>query len=493
MVSLTVAVLVFSAAFAAAYPANDPVIGKWSEGLRYDYLEDDAGNAHLVDNWLKISDYDRLARYNPDQTNRYHLFTISNPIISQPLALNNAGTVTNSNFNRNHRTVVLMHGFAGSITSSFNTVLLPAFLAAGNVNVIIVDWSDGSSWGPRATQAGQAAGRFINWLNNLTGASPSNYILCGFSVGGHGVGHMGRTINGNVGYILSLDPANRWDTNLLFRPSDGTYTEVIHTNGDDSGWLAPLGDVDFYPNGGRSMPGCWSSLYGTYTEVIHTNGDDSGWLAPLGDVDFYPNGGRSMPGCWSSLCNHNRPSDGTYTEVIHTNGDDSGWLAPLGDVDFYPNGGKSMPGCWSSLCNHNRLNSAKDWNNLTFAVFPPANRWDTNLLFRPSDGTYTEVIHTNGDDSGWLAPLGDVDFYPNGGRSMPGCWSSLCNHNRAYNYMAESLRTGGFTGRRCDNLNAAVNGNCNGSTLRMGGITPKTGSTGLYHLTTNPIWPFSQG
>ncbi|KAJ8704813.1 hypothetical protein PYW08_012133 [Mythimna loreyi] len=328
MVSLTVAVLILSAAFAAAYPANDPVIGTWSEGLRYDYLEDDAGNAHLVDNWLKISDYDKLARYNPDQSNQYHLFTRSNPIISQPLVLNNAATVLNSNFNPNRLTVVLMHGFAGSITSSFNTVVLPAYLAAGDVNVIILDWSAGSSWGPRATQAGQAAGRFINWLNNLTGANPNNYILCGFSVGGHGVGHMGRTINGNVGYVIGLDPADRWDNNLLFRPLDGIYTEVVHTNGGDSGWLNPLAHVDFYPNGGRTMPGCWSSL---------------------------------------------------------------------------------------------------------------------------------------------------------------------CNHNRAYNYWAESLRTGGFTGRRCDNLNAALNGNCQGSTLRMGGLLPKTGNTGIYHLTTNPIWPFSQG
>ncbi|KAJ8706675.1 hypothetical protein PYW07_012753 [Mythimna separata] len=328
MVSVTVAVLIFGAAFASAYPANDPVIGKFSEGLRYDYLEDDAGNAHLVDNWLKISDYDRLARYNPDQSNRYHLFTRANPSTSQPLVLNNAASVTNSNFNRNRRTVVLMHGFAGSATSSFNTVLLPAFLAAGDFNVIVLDWSAGSSWGPRATQAGQAGGRFINWLNSLTGATANNYILCGFSVGGHGVGHMGRTINGNVAYISSLDPANRWDTGLLFRPTDGAYTEVIHTNGGDSGWLNPLGQVDFYPNGGRTMPGCTTSL---------------------------------------------------------------------------------------------------------------------------------------------------------------------CHHNRAYNYMAESLRTGGFTGRRCDNLNAALNGNCNGSTLRMGGPLPKPGNSGIFHLVTNNRQPFSRG
>jgi len=328
MVSWVAAVLVFSAAVVSAYPANDPVIGKWSEGLRYDYLEDDAGKVHLVDNWMKVSDFDRLARYNPDASNRYHLFTRANPSISQPLVLNNAATVHNSNFNARRRTVVMMHGFAGSITSGFNTVLLPAFLAAEDVNVIILDWSAGSSWGPRAIQAGQAAGRFINWLNSITGATANNYHVIGYSVGGHGAGIIARTINGNVGYVTGLDPADRWDT------------------------------------------------------------------------------------------------------------------------------------AW---------------------------------LFRPNDGLYTEVMHTNGGDSGWLNPLAQVDFYPNGGRQMPGCMTSLCHHYRSYYYMAESLRTGGFTGRRCDNLNAALVGNCSGSTLRMGGVRPKNGNTGIYHLTTNALHPYSRG
>ncbi|CAH1642684.1 unnamed protein product [Spodoptera littoralis] len=300
MVSWVAAVLVFSAAVVSAYPANDPVIGKWSEGLRYDYLEDDAGKVHLVDNWMKVSDFDRLARYNPDASNRYHLFTRANPSISQPIVLNNAATVHNSNFNARRRTIVMMHGFAGSITSGFNTVLLP----------------------------GQAAGRFINWLNSITGATANNYHVIGYSVGGHGAGIIARTINGNVGYVTGLDPADRWDT------------------------------------------------------------------------------------------------------------------------------------AW---------------------------------LFRPNDGLYTEVMHTNGGDSGWLNPLAQVDFYPNGGRQMPGCMTSLCHHYRSYYYMAESLRTGGFTGRRCDNLNAALVGNCSGSTLRMGGIRPKNGNTGIYHLTTNALHPYSRG
>ncbi|KAG6462269.1 hypothetical protein O3G_MSEX013155 [Manduca sexta] len=60
--------------------------------------------------------------------------------------------------------------------------------------------------------------------------------------------------------------------------------------------------------------------------------------------------------------------------------------------------------------------------------------------------------------------------------------------------MAETLRTGGFTGRRCANLPDALNQRCNASgTLSMGGIAPKTGLSGIFHLRTNARQPFSQG
>ncbi|XP_075990022.1 pancreatic lipase-related protein 2-like [Anticarsia gemmatalis] len=320
--------LVIQVVLATALP-SDPVLSSWGEGLRYDYMETDDGDLQLVDNWMKLSDYERLARYNPDNSNRYHLFTRANPSISQPLVLNNAGTVTNSNFRANRRTIILMHGFAGSITSGFNTVLVPAFLAAADVNVIALDWSAGSSWGPRAIQAGQAAGRFLNWLIRISGTTPNNFHVVGYSVGGHGAGIIARTVNGNVGYVTGCDPADRWEAG---------------------------------------------------------------------------------------------------------------------------------------------------WN------------------FRPNDGLYTEVIHTNVGNIGMTQPLAQADFYPNGGRNMPGCATALCDHYRSYYYLGESLRTGGFTGRRCANLQQALNGNCNASgTLRMGGIQPKNGNSGIFHLTTNPLPPFSRG
>lgn len=61
--------------FPTAIPTPDPVIFKLNNGLRYQYRDDGESNAYLVDQWFKVSDAKRAARYNPDLNNVYHLFT----------------------------------------------------------------------------------------------------------------------------------------------------------------------------------------------------------------------------------------------------------------------------------------------------------------------------------------------------------------------------------------------------------------------------------
>ena len=103
--------------------------------------------------------------------------------------------------------------------------------------------------------------------------------------------------------------------------------------------------------------------------------------------------------------------------------------------------------------------------------------------FQPDDGLYTEVIHTNYGVYGYLANLAQVDFYPNGGISMPGCNSNSCDHERGFFYLAESITSGGFTGRECLNYYAALLRLCEGSKrLQMGGLVPKSGYFFLYFL-----------
>ncbi|KAJ2942491.1 hypothetical protein O0L34_g16099 [Tuta absoluta] len=241
----------------------DQVVYKLDDGPRFQYVE--AHNQlHLVDMWVKHSDLLEAARYSPDTQNIYHLFTRLNPVVSQPLLLGNSGLLGSTNYNANRRTAVIFHGWLDNALGDVNTVLVPAFLAAEDMNVIVVDWGAGANTinyiaaVTNTVPSGEAVARFINWLNEATGATPAQYHFVGHSLGAHQAGIAGRNLNGQIAYIHALDPAlPGFITNShKFRSDDGIYTEVIHTNAGVLGYLGTLGDADFYPNGGIDMAGC---------------------------------------------------------------------------------------------------------------------------------------------------------------------------------------------------------------------------------------------
>ncbi|XP_032528997.2 pancreatic triacylglycerol lipase-like [Danaus plexippus] len=244
----------------------DPA-SRGADDLRYQYAPDSNGKIHLVDVRQPIWGLKNVMRYNPLRSNVYHLFTRENPRVSQPLMPNNVNLLSRSNYKSIRRTIVLIHGWMNSATSNFNSVLLRALLAAEDVNVIVVDWSSGSNSlqyrevNANAISSGSAVAQFINWLNQNTGSVLAQYHIIGHGVGGHQAGIVGRNLNGQVPYITGLDPALiGWVNNIYrFRPSDALYSEVIHTNYGVFGYLADLAKVDFYPNGGISMPGCDSN------------------------------------------------------------------------------------------------------------------------------------------------------------------------------------------------------------------------------------------
>jgi len=62
-----------------------------------------------------------------------------------------------------------------------------------------------------------------------------------------------------------MDPAGPFyegsDERVRLNPSDAKFVDVIHSNGKPitsagAGMFASCGHVDFYPNGGKSQPGC---------------------------------------------------------------------------------------------------------------------------------------------------------------------------------------------------------------------------------------------
>lgn len=52
-----------------------------------------------------------------------------------------------------------------------------------------------------------------------------------------------------------------------------------------------------------------------YVDVIHTNGDKNGILKSLGNIDFFPNGGKSQPNC-SKIKDKSRPLNAIIVLVV---------------------------------------------------------------------------------------------------------------------------------------------------------------------------------
>ena len=62
---------------------------------------------------------------------------------------------------------------------------------------------------------------------------------------------------------LGLDPAgvsfNFASKEFRLDKGDATFVDVIHTDADAIGTFRAVGDVDFYPNGGKVQPPCMAA------------------------------------------------------------------------------------------------------------------------------------------------------------------------------------------------------------------------------------------
>ncbi|XP_068632014.1 phospholipase A1-like [Battus philenor] len=123
-----------------------------------------------------------------------------------------------------------------------------------------------------------------------------------------------------------------------------------------------------------------------------------------------------------------------------------------------------------------------------FSNISPDNRLDRN------DAAYVDVIHTNGGILGLKEPVGHKDFYPNGGSSQPGCFLSTCDHSRAWEIFAESLKfPEHFPARKCSNWTMFSEGKCVKNEVTFMGFRAGEGSAGSYYLTTSSTSPYGLG
>jgi len=74
-----------------------------------------------------------------------------------------------------------------------------------------------------------------------------------------------------------LDPAGplfeNYDPRVRLDPEDADLVDVIHSNGEKIymgglGAWDPMGDIDFYPNGGRMQKGCTNLFFGAVSDMF---------------------------------------------------------------------------------------------------------------------------------------------------------------------------------------------------------------------------------
>ncbi|XP_065342994.1 pancreatic lipase-related protein 3-like isoform X1 [Cloeon dipterum] len=189
-----------------------------------------------------------------------------------------------SHFDPTKPTKILLHGYKGRGDGTNARRIRNAFLDRENVNVISVDWSNGAK-GPNYLRAVANAELVARQMARLIvemialGANPKDIHIVGFSLGAQVAGMAGGEVQKmgfKIGRITGLDPASftferaGLDADKRLDLTDAEFVDVIHTDGsliwsDGFGLLAPVGHVDFYPNGGQDQPGCKDSYVGALT------------------------------------------------------------------------------------------------------------------------------------------------------------------------------------------------------------------------------------
>ncbi|KAL1464239.1 hypothetical protein WDU94_003905, partial [Cyamophila willieti] len=201
-------------------------------------------------------------------------------------------------FNISNPTKVIVHGFGSSCTNVWVYEMRSALMSVEDCNIICVDWENGALI-PNYVRAaantrlvGKQLAMLMAGLEEKVKLPIHNVHMIGFSLGAHVAGFAGAELK-NLSRITGLDPAGplfeSQDPRSRLDSTDAQFVDVIHSNGENLilgglGFWQPMGDVDFYPNGGRMQKGCTNLFVGAVSDIL--------WSA----TEVY---GRS-------LCNHRR-------------------------------------------------------------------------------------------------------------------------------------------------------------------------------------------
>nr|XP_026244974.1 pancreatic lipase-related protein 2-like isoform X1 [Urocitellus parryii] len=214
---------------------------------------------------------------------RFLLHTNENPDNYQVrLITADPNTIDASNFRLDRKTRFIIHGFIDKGEENWLPDTCRKMFQVEEVNCICVDWRRGSR--TTYTQAvhntrvvGAEIAYLVQVLSTQLDYSPEDVHLIGHSLGAHIAAEAGRRLGGHVGRITGLDPAEPCfqgtPEEVRLDPSDAMFVDVIHTD------IAPIvpflgfgmsqkvGHLDFFPNGGRQMPGCQKNILSTIVDI----------------------------------------------------------------------------------------------------------------------------------------------------------------------------------------------------------------------------------
>jgi len=235
---------------------------------------DDIGECYSESNpWGQTAQ--RPIRALPDSPSKispeFHLFTLFNKNEYKRIQ---KGEVIPTEFDTSKRTVVIVHGFlSDGEDNGWMGKMKDSILARYDYNVILVDWHKGANVGvfnldyPKASQntrvVGDILGQLIQDLGSRANLNPENTHCIGHSLGAHICGYSGKVQT--LGRISGLDPAGPYFENtpdyVRLDAKDADFVDNVHTDGEPLlsagfGMMQAIGDVDFYPNGGKDQPGC---------------------------------------------------------------------------------------------------------------------------------------------------------------------------------------------------------------------------------------------
>ncbi|KAL8561751.1 hypothetical protein ACOMHN_026034 [Nucella lapillus] len=198
-------------------------------------------------------------------------------------------------------TRVIVHGYLDSGDQPWVHNMVRELLEKADQNVLVIDWRRGASSVDYLQVAANTrlVGKMVaamleKWVR--VGADPSSFHLIGASLGAHISGYVGSALRG-IGRITGLDPAGPSFANtspaVRLDPTDAIFVDVIHTNAVaiiemGLGYIEPCGTVDFYPNKGKRMPGCHTSLFGQLIGILGgQDARDAMGCSHLRAVDYF--------------------------------------------------------------------------------------------------------------------------------------------------------------------------------------------------------------